>query len=161
MTLDLRQTTRDQRDMIEHQTPEGEAAQPARDVQRSILRGARQKCPACGDGALFRAYLKVNDTCPNCGEELHHHRADDAPPYFTMLITGHVVVGLMLTAAMYYDWPNWVHGILWPSMVLVMSLWLLPRIKGALIGAQWALRMHGFSGRPDEVDIAPEAHLKG
>ncbi len=130
-----------------------------RDVRQSILRGARQKCPACGVGAIFRAFLKVNDVCPHCSEELYHHRADDAPPYFTMLITGHVIVGFMLTAAMYYDWPNWVHSILWPSMVLLMSLWLLPRIKGALVGAQWALRMHGFSGKPDEAEIAPETHL--
>ena len=147
--------------MIEHQTPDDKTVHPHRDVPQSILRGARQKCPACGEGAIFRAYLKVNDTCPKCAEELFHHRADDAPPYFTMLITGHVVVGFMLTAAMYYDWPNWVHSILWPSMVLLLSLWLLPRIKGALVGAQWALRMHGFSGKPDEVEIAPEAHLKG
>ncbi len=147
--------------MIEHQDLSTDAANVKRDVQQAMFRGARQKCPACGEGNIFRAYLKVADSCPNCGEELHHHRADDAPPYFTMLITGHVVVGFMLTAAMYYDWPNWVHGVLWPSMVLLMSLWLLPRIKGALVGAQWALRMHGFSGKPDEIDIAPEAHLKG
>lgn len=110
---------------------------------------------------MYRAYLKVNDACPKCGEELHHHRADDAPPYFTMLITGHVVVGLMLSVTMSTDWPNWVHGLVWPSMVLVLSLWLLPRIKGALVGAQWALRMHGFSGKPDEADIAPEAQVRG
>ena len=147
--------------MIEHQTSNDPGTQQPRDVQRSVLRGLGQKCPACGDGSIYRAYLKVNDACPKCGEELHHHRADDAPPYFTMLITGHVVVGLMLTAAMNYDWPNWLHGILWPSMVLLMSLWLLPRVKGALVGAQWALRMHGFSGKPDEAEIAPEAQLRG
>lgn len=147
--------------MIEHQILNSQTANAERDVKQSILRGIRQKCPACGEGKVFRAYLKVADACPSCGEELHHHRADDAPPYFTMLITGHVIVGFMLTAAMYYDWPNWVHGILWPSMVLLMSLWLLPRIKGALVGVQWALRMHGFSGKPDEIEIAPEARLKG
>ena len=146
--------------MIEHETPAAADAAPARDIRQAIMRGARQTCPACGEGNIYRAYLKVVDACPKCGEELHHHRADDAPPYFTMLITGHIVVGLMLTAAMSYDWPNWLHGILWPSMVLIMSLWLLPRIKGALVGAQWALRMHGFSGKPAEVEIAPEAHLR-
>lgn len=145
--------------MIEHQIPGG-IAPPDRNVRQAILRGARQTCPACGNGRIYRAYLKVADTCPSCGEELHHHRADDAPPYFTMLITGHVVVGLMLTAAMHYDWPNWLHGILWPSMVLGLSLWLLPRVKGALVGAQWALRMHGFSGKPDEADVAPEARAR-
>ncbi len=146
--------------MIEHQTSHDIGTRPAREVQQSVLRGLRQKCPACGEGPMFRVYLKVNDTCPSCAEELHHHRADDAPPYFTMLITGHIVVGLMLGVAMHHDWPNWLHGIVWPSMVLIMSLWLLPRIKGGLVGAQWALRMHGFSGNPDEAEIAPETQLR-
>ncbi|MFV0366961.1 MAG: DUF983 domain-containing protein [Hyphomicrobiaceae bacterium] len=145
--------------MIEEQAHPDQSAPEPRDTQLALLRGARQKCPACGKGALFYAYLKVNDACPSCGEELHHHRADDAPPYFTMLITGHIVVGLMLSAAMYRDWPNWVHMALWPTMVIVMSLWLLPRVKGALVALQWALRMHGFSGQPDEIEIAPGSNL--
>jgi uncharacterized protein (DUF983 family) len=78
-----------------------------------------------------------------------------------MLITGHIVVGLMLGVAMHQDWPDWLHGIVWPSMVLILSLWLLPRIKGGLVGAQWALRMHGFSGESDETEIYPETQLRG
>ena len=66
---------------------------PARDLVRSLRRGVAQKCPACGKGKLYGKYLKVADTCPACGEELHHHRADDAPPYFTILIVGHFIVG--------------------------------------------------------------------
>ena len=42
---------------------------------------------------------------------------------------------------------------------LILALWLLPRIKGALIGLQWALRMHGFGGPANEesVELAPAA----
>lgn len=69
---------------------------PDRSVFASMLRGAKLKCPACGTGALYRRYLKVSDACPHCGEELHHHRADDAPPYFTIVIVGHIVVSLVL-----------------------------------------------------------------
>jgi len=54
-----------------------------RSLPQSLKRGAIQRCPACGSGALFKRYLKVADQCPSCSEELHHHRADDAPPYFT------------------------------------------------------------------------------
>ena len=64
----------------------------SRPIFGSLLRGAALQCPACGTGAMFRRYLKVADTCPHCGEALHHHRADDAPPYFTIVIVGHIVV---------------------------------------------------------------------
>ena len=45
---------------------------------------------------MFRAYLKVVDACPVCGEDLSHQRADDAPAYMTMLIVGHFVVAGVL-----------------------------------------------------------------
>ena len=115
-----------------------------RPVFQSMLRGAKLKCPACGVGALYRRFLKVSDACPNCGEELHHHRADDAPPYFTVVIVGHIVVGLVLFVEMTYRPPLWVHAALWVPLTLILALVLLPPIKGALVGLQWALRMHGF-----------------
>ncbi len=89
------------------------------------------------------------ETCAHCGEALHHHRADDAPPYFTMLIVGHIVIGLLLTVEMTYHPETWVHMVLWGPVTLLLSLLLLPRIKGALIGVQWAGRMHGFGCGPD------------
>ncbi|MGD9784854.1 MAG: DUF983 domain-containing protein [Hyphomicrobiaceae bacterium] len=143
--------------MIEKPAPGPNADGDARDVTSAMLRGWRQRCPSCGNGELYERYLKVRPSCPSCGEELHHHRADDAPPYFTMLITGHVVVGLLLSVETAYAPPVWVHAALWGPMILIMSLLLLPRIKGALIGLQWALRMHGFSGKPDEVELPPAA----
>ncbi len=123
---------------------------PRREVPAAILNGLKQKCPACGRGALYKKYLKVADLCPACGEELHHQRADDAPPYFTMVIVAHVVVAGVLMLEQAYAPPSWVHLTIWLPMVVIMSLWLLPRVKGALIGLQWALRMHGFSGMADE-----------
>ena len=130
--------------------------EPARDIWASLKRGWRQKCPACGASPLYKSYLKVNDACPGCQEELHHQRADDAPPYFTMMITGHVIVGGILAAEKMYAPETWVHLVIWLPLLVLLSLWLLPRIKGALIGYQWACRMHGFGGSEVEgADIAP------
>src|SRR5512145_527584 len=127
-----------------------------RSVWDALKRGGRQTCPACGSGALFSSYLKVNPACPSCGEELHHHRADDAPPYFTMMIVGHVVVAGVLYLEKAFAPEPWVHALIWMPLLVLMSLWLLPRVKGALVGLQWALRMHGFAGR-DADDTAKPA----
>jgi uncharacterized protein (DUF983 family) len=115
-----------------------------RNIWQAMTRGWRQKCPSCGDGRLYGKYLKVNDECPTCGTELHHHRADDAPPYFVMTITAHIVVGGILILERLYAPPTWVQLSIWLPMLVLLSLWLLPRVKGALIGYQWALKMHGF-----------------
>ncbi len=110
-----------------------------------MARGAVFRCPACGRGRLFSSYLKVTHACAACGTELHHHRADDAPPYFTILIIGHFLIGGVLALEQAYAPPSWVHAVIWLPLGIFTSLVLLPIAKGALVGLQWALRMHGFA----------------
>lgn len=116
-----------------------------RSKREAVKRGFLGRCPSCGEGHIFGRYLKVRQTCEVCGAELHHHRADDAPPYVTILVVAHVL-GFAMVAVLstWEEMPVWSQLIVWPSLVLVLSLVLLPRIKGALIALQWALRMHGF-----------------
>jgi uncharacterized protein (DUF983 family) len=116
----------------------------------AILRGFTKRCPACGTGSIFGRFLKVADNCGHCGETLSHHRADDAPPYFTIMIVGHIVVPMMLWLELAYLPPVWIHAALWPALTLALSLWFLPRLKGAVVGWQWSLRMHGFGGETDD-----------
>ncbi len=137
--------------MIEIQTP-APTTLASRNTGEAVMRGARQTCPACGMGALFKSYLKVADTCPSCSEEMHHHRADDAPPYFTILVVGHIIGAGILMLEQAYHPDTWVHYMIWLPLLLILSLVMLPVVKGALVGLQWALRMHGFGG-PD-VDFA-------
>ncbi|MHA1189352.1 MAG: DUF983 domain-containing protein [Alphaproteobacteria bacterium] len=117
-----------------------------RSTAGALARGFRLRCPNCGRGRLFARYLKVAPACADCAEPFHHHRADDAPAYFTMLIVGHVVVAGVLWAEMTRVWPLWLHMAIWPPLVLGLSLALLPRIKGTIVALQWAFGMHGFGG---------------
>jgi uncharacterized protein (DUF983 family) len=117
-----------------------------RSVKRAMLRGAACRCPNCGKGRLFTGFITVVDRCEACGEDLSHQRADDAPPYFVIFIVGHVVVALVLMVERAYAPSLWVHMALWLPLTLVLSLVLLPPIKGAVVGLQWAHRMHGFGG---------------
>lgn len=131
-------------------------ATPQRDCTQAMLRGALLRCPACGKGRLFSRFISVNRACPSCGEALHHQRADDAPAYFTIFIVGHVAVGGVLWMEKAYMPSPWLQAAIWLTVAVVMSLWLLPRIKGTLIGLQWALRMHGFAGPAGEPVPEPE-----
>ena len=116
----------------------------------ALKRGAALKCPACGTGALFHRYLKVADRCTHCGETLHHHRADDVPAYFTIVIVGHVVVSLVLSVEMAYRPPMWLHAALWLPLTVILALAMLAPIKGALVALQWAFLMHGFNPDAEE-----------
>ena len=124
----------------------------ARSLPLSLKRGFGGHCPHCGKGKLFRAYLKVADDCGACGESFTAQRADDLPAYIVLFIVGHIVVGLLMSTDMEGNWPLWVHMVIWPALTLFLSLAMLQPVKGAVVGLQWALRMHGFSGTPDGDD---------
>jgi len=132
-----------------------EHVQPKRDLWGAVRRGMRCRCPACGEGHLFTSYLKVAPHCAACGEALHHHRSDDAPPYATIMIVGHVVVPLLMWLELAYEPALWIHFILWLPLTLAMCLALLPPVKGAIVGYQWALRMHGFDEASDDSRQGP------
>ncbi len=127
-----------------------------RSVPNAMLRGAMCRCPACGQGKLFGRYLKVTPNCAACGAAMHHEQAHDAPPYVVMSIVGHVIVGAILTVEVAFHPEVWVHLAIWLPLTILLSLALLQPVKGALVGLQWALRMHGF-GHGDDEPALPAA----
>ena len=110
-----------------------------------VVRGLLGRCPKCGEGRMFRAFLKVNDNCPVCGEELCHQRADDFPAYIVIVIVGHIVVALALGLEATFSPPLWVHALLWIPLTLGMALALIQPIKGAVVAFQWQHGMEGFA----------------
>ncbi|MBL4916368.1 DUF983 domain-containing protein [Szabonella alba] len=124
-------------------TPEPEERQ----VSAALRRGWRCRCPACGSGPMLRGYLTVRDACPVCGEELHHHRADDGPAYLTILIVGHILAPLILWVFVKFRPDPMVLATIFTIGTVALSLFLLPRLKGMVVAMQWSRRMHGFAQR--------------
>jgi len=110
-----------------------------------LLRGMCGRCPACGEGKLFRAFVKVADRCSACGEDLHHHRADDFPAYLTIFLVGHLVVPLAMYVEIAYQPSYWLHALVWGPLVIILSIGLLQPMKGMIVALQWHMGMHGFA----------------
>ena len=123
-----------------------------RDVWAAMKRGFRGRCPRCGEGRLFRAFLKTADSCSHCGQDFTPHRADDLPAYLVIVIVGHIVVPTALWIETNYSPPVWLQLSIYLPLTLILSLLLLQPIKGAVVGFQWAMRMHGFDeNAPDDL----------
>lgn len=131
-------------DSHSHYEPEDRPVKPA------LLRGWRRRCPNCGAGSMFSGYLKVRDACPACGEDLHHQRADDGPAYLTILIVGHLLAPILLFTYTKWRPEPMVLAVGFTIGTVALSLYLLPRLKGAMVALQWANRMHGFGARPHD-----------
>ncbi len=127
------------------------SAREPRNLWQALTKGWLGRCPHCGNGKLFGAYLKPVHSCNSCGEEIHHQRADDLPPYLVIFVVGHVVVAGYMLAEPLVDWNSWQHLALWIPITLALGLAMLQPVKGAVIGLQWANYMHGFGGEPDDA----------
>jgi len=115
-----------------------------RDVKTAMLSGWRKTCPRCGRDHLFHGYLRPIKTCRSCGLDLTPQRADDGPAYLTIVIVGHVLVPIMPTVYHHWSPEPWMVATGFSILAIAMTFFLLPRVKGALIGFQWAKRLHGF-----------------
>lgn len=118
-------------------------------VLTGLKRGILHRCPNCGDGRLYIRYLKVDADCEACGHDLAGYPADDGPAYFTILIIGHLFVAPLLLFPFIWKAPV---GLVLPLTILplaALTLLLLPRVKGAVIGALWAIKLRKAEDTPE------------
>ena len=121
---------------------------------KAIWRGVAHRCPNCGASPLYWKYLKVVDRCGACDHPLGDYRSDDGPAYFTILLVGHLVIAPMLLLQWIFKAPIW---LVLPSTLIplaAVTLWALPRVKGALIGLLYSLGTTGEHAPGSELDAS-------
>lgn len=116
----------------------------------ALGRGAMNRCPVCGEGHVFQGYLTVVPECSVCGAPLGSVHADDAPPYFTIFLVGHLLVPVVFWVERAWEPPMWLHMALWLPLFAIISTLLLRPIKGATVGLMLKL---GFGARPAGVPV--------
>jgi uncharacterized protein (DUF983 family) len=102
-------------------------------VRRALL----GRCPNCGQGKLFASYLKQVEHCDVCGEKYGPIRSDDAAPWLTILIVGHLAVPTALAVETRISLPSWVSMPVWPVLAVCMALVVLPRAKALFLSVMW------------------------
>ncbi|WP_144183566.1 DUF983 domain-containing protein [Elioraea rosea] len=119
---------------------------------QALRRGAANRCPVCGEAPLFDGFLKVRRACSHCHAPLGRVRADDAPPYFTIFIVGHIVVPLMLWMERAYEPSLWAMAAIFLPLTLVLCLLIMRPVKGATVGLMLRLGVTGTENGPDLPD---------
>ena len=111
----------------------------AHPLVRSLFRGAKGRCPACGEGRIFWRYLKVSAHCPTCDHDLARYPADDGPAYVTILLIGHLIVAPLLLFPIVWESPAVYSVPVLLTALGAITLLALPVVKGAWIGLMYAL----------------------
>lgn len=111
-------------------------------LKTAMWRGMQNRCPFCGEGKVFKGFLRVVDNCDHCAAPLGLLRADDAPPYFTIFIAGHLFIPPVLWIEHAYAPPIWLQMVVWLPLFTIATTLLLRPVKGATVGLMSRL---GFS----------------
>ncbi|MEZ5945861.1 MAG: DUF983 domain-containing protein [Hyphomonas sp.] len=106
------------------------------DLKTALWRAVRMKCPQCGRGAIYRAYLKPVETCSACGAPIGEIRADDGPAWLTVLMLGPFLVAVTFGVSM-SGLPLWATLPTAAIAVTAGVLAMLPLVKSAFIAALW------------------------
>ncbi len=133
---------------------------PHRPLLRSLGRGLRCRCPQCGVGRIFDGYLTVRASCAHCGEDFTPQRADDLPPYLTIVLVGHIIVPLILAVQTRWPLSSAIHLAIWLPLAAILTLALLRPVKGLVVALQWAMYMHGFDRENPGDDPLPPARWR-
>ena len=107
----------------------------------AIGRGLLGRCPACGQSHIFNGFLRVATECTNCHAPLGLARADDAPPYFTILVVGHIIIPLLFIVDRMSQFPTWIMSAIFLPLTLILTIGLIRPIKGATVGLMLNLNM--------------------
>ncbi len=116
-------------------------AWPMPTLATAVGRGLRGQCPACGKGRIFNGFLTVAAECHDCGAPLGLAQADDAPPYFTILVVGHIIIPLLFIVDRMSQFPTWIMSAIFLPLTLVLTIGLIRPIKGATVGLMLNLNM--------------------
>ena len=102
-----------------------------------LKRGGCRKCPQCGETSLFKGYLTPRLTCERCGLSFDTIRSDDMPAYFTIAIVGHLLLPLIFWSEVHFELSIWQHLAIWLPLTSILTLGMLPSIKGIAMGIVW------------------------
>jgi uncharacterized protein (DUF983 family) len=114
---------------------------PVPPLATALGRGIIGRCPACGQTHLFAGFLRVVPECTSCHAPLGTARADDAPPYFVILITGHIVIPAMLIMQKLGDPTNLELTAIFVPLTLILAIGLLRPVKGGVLAVLITMRM--------------------
>jgi uncharacterized protein (DUF983 family) len=98
------------------------------------------RCPRCGRGRLFRNLLEVRARCEVCDLDLAGNDAGDGATALVALVLGAIIVALAFWVEFHWRPPLWVHGVLWPLIIVPLAIGLIRPTKAALIAMQYRYR---------------------
>lgn len=119
--------------------PETQPDEPSK--LRWILHcGWKGLCPRCGEGRMFRSWLRIVDRCGHCGLDYRFAAPDDGPAFFSLCIIALPLIFFVVWLQVAFEPPFWVHLVTSVPVMVAGTLLPLRPIKGWLVASQFVNR---------------------
>ncbi|MEP4053233.1 MAG: DUF983 domain-containing protein [Litorimonas sp.] len=102
-----------------------------------VQTGLAGRCPECGEGRLFKSMLGFVDSCAVCGADFRDEDAGDGPAIFVIFLVGIFIVPMALGFHMILNPPFAITFLIWGSIIIAVSLWLLRLLRGLMFNIAW------------------------
>jgi uncharacterized protein (DUF983 family) len=117
--------------MANHDQPRESEGQPP--LWRAALFGL---CPACGQGPLFKSAIGFAPACSHCGLNFQKFNVGDGPAALLVMVVGAIVVPAALALHFKVHPPLVAHLVLWPLVILFLTLGGLRVAKAGLLASE-------------------------
>ncbi|HNQ72639.1 MAG TPA: DUF983 domain-containing protein [Verrucomicrobiota bacterium] len=119
-----------------------------------LWRGLRRRCPRCGQGAIYRSFLRMHDHCAVCGLKFMHDQGD---LWVYIIIVDRALFILPLIAMLYFRLynPYTVWFALFIGLLVGGMFYTVPHRNSICLGLDhWAHRKWGRNDS-DRTPAAP------
>lgn len=99
--------------------------------------GVACKCPRCGQGALYKSYLGLNERCEACGLDFAKADPGDGAIVFVLFIVGFIAVALAFVARFMWYASIGVSFLIAGGAAIILTLAMLRPLKATLIALQF------------------------
>jgi uncharacterized protein (DUF983 family) len=114
-----------------------------------VARGARRRCPHCGEGPLFKGWFTMFDACPVCRLVYERNHGDT---WFFWILSDRIPIGAGIVL-LYFGFraTTWLSAAIFLLAMVVPLIWSMPYRKGIAIALAYLSRVY----LPDPSDELP------
>ena len=125
-----------------------------------MRRGMRRRCPVCGQGRLFRQWVRMVPSCPRCGLVFGRIPGHWLGSWFLNICVVQTAVVLILIIGVAATWPEppmWTIGSAVALAAVIVPLYFFPFSRTIWTAIDLAMRPLEFDdGVPPGFELEPD-----
>lgn len=126
---------------------------PVPKLRTLLWRGFNKKCPRCGQGPIYKRWIKMRNHCSECGL---HYLPDQGDLWGPLVFLDRVLFIIPLVVLFYFRvrHPNWTLFVLVGGLTASVLIFTVPHRLGMSLAIDYLIRRKA-GDLSDEANVPP------